>query len=80
MLNHSVKWLALGYLMGGAEWRAVVSYALDCDDIGGVVGIAGIEVKFGCAVVVDCYTGIPVQHLAQVGAGFTAVITLVIAW
>ena len=80
MLKHSVKWLALGYLMGGAEQRAVVCYALDGDDIGGVVGIAGIEVKLGCAIVVDCYTGIPVKHLAQVGAGFMAVITLVILW
>ena len=66
--------------MGGAEQRAITSDALDSDDIGGVVGVAGIEVKLGCAVVVDCYTGIPVKHLAQVGAGFTAVISLVIAW
>ena len=70
----------LGYLMGGAEQRTITSDTLDSDDIVGVVGIVGEEVECGCAIVVDCDAGIPVQHLAQVGAGFTAVMTLVIAW
>ena len=45
-MDDSIVWgLALGDVMGGAEGDAVAADALHSDDVGGAMGIAGVEVK-----------------------------------
>ena len=54
--------------------------ALNQDCIGGVTGIATVEIDVSLAILIDFHTGVPVKQSAQIAPRLDTAIPLIVAW